>query len=51
MYRGVAAQQRPTGARAPRRGGSGIKIIGVADNFYGAREGVALPLYSCLTFI
>jgi hypothetical protein len=24
--------------------GSGIKIIGVADNFYGAREGAALPL-------
>jgi hypothetical protein len=24
--------------------GSGIKIIGCADNFYGAREGVALPL-------
>jgi hypothetical protein len=29
--------------------GSGIKIIGAADNFYGAREGAALPLKSHLT--
>jgi hypothetical protein len=41
-WRGVAAQQRPTGARTPRRVGSGIKT-GEA-RFYGAREGVALPL-------
>jgi hypothetical protein len=33
------------GALSPRRVGSGIKIIGIADNFYGAREGAALPLY------
>jgi hypothetical protein len=36
MWRGVAG--------CPRRVGSGIKIIGAADNFYGAREGAALPL-------